>query len=75
MLADTLYTEAKFVTIQCRLVAENKLRRYQRSTYEDVQGRLYDLWDEYEQGRISTSKLLRECSVVYSPTIAGSDMN
>ena len=69
MLADTLYQEAEFVGIQTRLVAENKLKRYHRAKYSELQGRLYDLWGQYENKGISASKLLRECGKVYSPTI------
>ena len=48
-LVDLLYRESRIVDVQVLLVAEHKLRRNQRLTYKDVQGRLHDLWDEYDR--------------------------
>jgi len=68
-MAPLLYAEAEFVSLQVELVSEKRLRRHQRSTYTTLQGRLSDLWNEYSNGVISTSKLLRSCAHVYAPVI------
>ena len=69
MLVDNLHSEAKFVSVQTKLVEEHKLHRYQRSTYAGIQCQLHDLWEAYEQRQISISKLLRECGKVCGPSI------
>ncbi|XP_006820186.1 uncharacterized protein LOC102808349 [Saccoglossus kowalevskii] len=67
VLIPFIYREARLVSIQVRLVKEGKLRRYQQKQYKRIQGKLFNLWEKYEQREISTSKLLRACSKINGP--------
>ena len=62
-----LYKEARFVDIQARFVSESRLRRYQKKTYELVQGRLDEYWSLYGRRKLTTSALLRMYAEVYKP--------
>ena len=66
-LAPFLHDEAEFVTLQVSLISEKRLHRYQRKTFKKIQGRLSELWNQYDKREISTSKLLRACAHVYGP--------
>ena len=66
-LAPLLFEEAQFVSLQAVLVTENRVRRYQKSVYRRIQGRLFQYWERYADGEISTSQLLRKCAYVYGP--------
>lgn len=63
VLVPLLHNEAKDVTVTVRLVSENLVTRNQRLKYKRIHGRLFDLWDKYEdEDEYTTSKLLREAS-------------
>ena len=61
------YKEARYVDVQARLVSESRLRRYQKKTYEMVQGRLDEYWSLYGRRKLTTSALLRKCAKIYKP--------
>ena len=67
-LVSVMKAEALTVQMQVRLVSENKLQRYQRREYKDLQGRLFTAWDKFRSGESSAMQLLRTCSRVYGPT-------
>ena len=54
--------EAKLTSLQIRLVSEKKLRRIQRKEYWNVQARLCEAWDKYQNGNISAERLLNTAS-------------
>ncbi len=63
IMVPLLRTEANDVDIQVRLVSENLLTRNQRTKYRRVHGRIFEIWDKYEDDdNYTTSKLLREAS-------------
>lgn len=62
VLVPLLRAEAEVVDLQMRMVSENLLTRIQKKKYLKIHGRLFDLWDKYEDEDISTSQLLRGCS-------------
>ena len=66
-LAPLLHAEARFVELQVSLVSEERLRRFQRRRFTNLQGRLAKYWREYEKKKISVSRLLRRCSRIYAP--------
>lgn len=66
-LAIVLHEEAQYVSVQAMLVSEDRLRRYQKSKYADVQGRLQDFWSQYAAGEMTTSRLLRKASYLFAP--------
>jgi len=47
-LVPALRKQANTVSIQVRLVEEQTLARYQRTTYKRSQNRLSTLWEQYE---------------------------
>ena len=62
VLVPLLRAEAQDVSITVRLVSENLVTRNQRKKYAKIHGRLFDLWDQYEEEEeYTTSKLLRDC--------------
>lgn len=67
LLVELLFKEAKEIPIQCKLVKEGKLRRYQRRAATSTQGRLMQLWTEYGSNQRTTSSLLKACSKLYGP--------
>lgn len=62
-----LFSEAADIPLQLRLVAEGKLRRYQRKQTRQVQQMIFSLWQQYKDNTISASHLLRKCASVYGP--------
>ena len=69
ILVPLLYQKAKLVTIQMKLVGEGKLSKIHRKKYRTIQGRLFQAWSDYNDGHLSTSRLLRHCAGIYSPDV------
>ncbi|KAI8487178.1 hypothetical protein Bbelb_349760 [Branchiostoma belcheri] len=44
LLIDLLHREGRLVWMQTRQVCEGQLRRYQRTAYKNLQGRLFEAW-------------------------------
>jgi hypothetical protein len=61
------------VSIQVRLVEEQTLARYQRTTYKTSQGRLSTLWEQYEAKTIHTSNFLRAVGNIYAVAVPEPD--
>jgi len=57
-----LHEEAVFVNIGVRLLLDAGTSRLQREKYTRLHSRLSTLWDEYDAGRRSASRLLTACS-------------
>ena len=70
MLIELLHRESKLVELQATLVSDNRLKRYQRTKYTNMQGRIFTLWDEYSEEKRTTSSLLTACSNLYGPTVS-----
>lgn len=68
-LIDLLHTEASLVPVQVELVKERKLKRYQKTHFKNMQGRLFTLWEQYINKEIKTSQLLAACSHLAAPCI------
>ena len=60
ILIQLLHREATLVNMQIRLISDKKLKRHQLSTYRAMQRRLFDLWQQYEDGQS-----VRSCSKNY----------
>ncbi|XP_078316599.1 uncharacterized protein LOC111106872 [Crassostrea virginica] len=56
------------VPLQVKLVSEGKLKRHQKKKTVWIQGKLFQLWQEYADKTISVSRLLKRCGSVYGPT-------
>ena len=64
-----LHAEARFVTVQFKLVKESRLCRNQRRMYRQIQGRVFKLWDDYQAKQITTSALLAACKHLTGPSL------
>ena len=60
--------ESEIVRCQVKLVKDGKLARYQRTAYREKQGKIFQLWDKYEQRDLTTKQLLKACSHLTGPT-------
>ncbi|XP_078326514.1 uncharacterized protein LOC144622949 isoform X1 [Crassostrea virginica] len=67
LLLQELYKEATAIPMQARLLTEGKLERLHRKQATRLNGKLFQLWEHYNNGDISTTKLLRKCSELYGP--------
>ena len=57
-LVDLLHAEASLVSIHAQFVADDKLKRDQRSRYRNQQGKILCLWEQYTAGDIDVKELL-----------------
>ena len=62
LLVALLFQEARLTSLQIRLVSDKKLKRIQRKEYRNVQARLFEAWDKYQNGNISVKCLLKTAS-------------
>ena len=62
-----LHNEARLLPIQCQLVAEEKLRRYQRTQTRLFQGKVTKLWSAYENNELAAWELLKQTSALTGP--------
>jgi hypothetical protein len=55
VLVSLLYDEATAIVTQIQLVSEKKLRRCQKKKkHKKMQGRIFSVWEEYQNGVISS---------------------
>ncbi|XP_076036583.1 uncharacterized protein LOC143022321 [Oratosquilla oratoria] len=64
-----LLEQFHLIQLQVRLLSENKLKRRQLTQYRQVQGQLFELWDEYIAGNKTANELLKRCSHIMAPTL------
>ena len=69
VLIPKLHEEAKFLPVQLKFVSEGKLTRYQRKQARTNQAIIFNLWEQYNSGAISTSRLLNQCGRVNGPIV------
>ena len=70
LLVNLLHQESHLVSLQVRLVSEHKLMRQQRRKYKHLQAQIFDAWDRFIQGEISSKKLLHTCAHLNGPCMA-----
>ena len=58
VLIQLLQKEVSLVALQVKLVSDRRLRRYQRTTYKNMQKNLFNLWSQYKNGERSSQQLL-----------------
>jgi hypothetical protein len=68
-----LKKEANQLSVIMRLVDEQQLTRYQRTTYRKIHGALFRLWSEYEEKEITTSLFLRKVGQIIAPAVPRAD--
>ena len=64
ILVSPLLAEADTVTLQRRLVSENLLNKVQKQKCKKLHGKLFELWDKYDNSEITTLQLLRATSKI-----------
>ena len=52
-----------------RLISEKKLQIHKSKTYIHLQAKIFQLWQEYEDGHMSARQLLNGCAKVYGPAV------
>ena len=62
ILVHLLHEEARLVPLQAKMVSEGKLKRDQRGRYRQLQGQLFELWEDYRKGKIKASRLLKKAA-------------
>ena len=72
-LVPALMKEVRFVGVTVRLIEEQSLRRYQRVTYKKSQGRLTELWNQYEGKTLKTSDFVRSVGNIYPTAVPTSE--
>ena len=75
MFVALLHKEARLASLQVRLVSERKLKRMQRSTYREVQTRLFNLWEAFNKKEKSLKQLLKGCAIVNRPVMHWTELN
>ena len=68
MQVPLLHQEAQRVDITAKLLSTNKLKRCFKKDTTRIQGRLNQLWKDYNTSEMSTSSFIRKAGVLYSPT-------
>ena len=75
MFVALLHKEARLVSLQICLVSECKLKRMQRSTYREVQRRLFELWEAFNKKEKSLRQLLKGCANINRPVMHWTELN
>ena len=75
MFVALLHKEARLASLQICLVSERKLKRMQRSTYREVQRRLFELWEAFNKKEKSLRQLLKGCANINRPVMHWTELN
>lgn len=75
MFVVLLHKEARLMLLQIRLVSERKLKQMQRSTYCEVQRRLFELWEAFNKKEKSLRQLLKGCANINRPMMHLTELN
>lgn len=66
-LVEVLHVSAMQAQSDCRLVSEDKLRKYQRKQFCNYQAKLFTLWDQYTAKELRPTQLLQRVSCLHAP--------
>ena len=67
LLIELLERKARLTAITIRLVSNGKLSRIQRKCYRNIQRKLFDCWDKYDNREKTAAQLLKLCSHLNGP--------
>ena len=67
IVVKVLFKEVKKMENRLKMVSENKLTRRQKTGMKTVQGKVFKMWQEYEDGYLSVNSLLNRVKDVYAP--------
>jgi hypothetical protein len=62
-----MYSEAKRLPTQMKMISEGKLKRYRRKRSLTVQSQLFQVWEKYNSNQVSAHHLLKKCGAIYGP--------
>ena len=65
VLLKLLQREAKMVNLQLQLVAEAAVGRFRRAIYRDMDAKITELWDLYDQHEIVCEDFLKKIGAIY----------
>ena len=68
VLINLLHQESLFVTLQARLLSENKLKRQQHHKFSKLQAKVSKYWEKFVEGDRTTKQLLRACLYLNGPS-------
>ena len=63
-LIHLLYDESNAVELQCNLLKENQLDTYITAKYAMKNREFFDLWAQFDEGKITVKQLLYSCARV-----------
>ena len=66
-LVTLLHSEAKLVQLQVSLLSVSKLKRSQKKSQRDMEGKIFNAWDAFISGEKIPKELLKTVSRVYAP--------
>jgi len=69
LLCALLGHEASMVTLNVKLMSDNKVRRTRRKNSVSTDARLQRYWAEYQAGSRSVSRLLNACARMFAPRL------
>jgi hypothetical protein len=61
-LINVLFEESKAIDLQCKLVGDKKLQRYQKKKFKVHQQHIFKLWDNFKNNNIDAKELLQQLS-------------
>jgi hypothetical protein len=67
-LIQLLVQETEIININMVLISEQRLKRYQRTKYRQLQADIFAAWDKYAAGTLTVTQLLDTCGQLYTPT-------
>jgi hypothetical protein len=67
LLITLMYSEAKRLPTQMKMISERKLKRYRRKRSRTVQSQLFQVWEKYNSNQVSAHHLLKKCGAIYGP--------
>ena len=68
-LTGLLFDEAAQIEVTLRLVSEGKVRRHQKKTFKELQGKTSLQWDFYRAGDRTVMQCLKTLSRLYGPVV------
>ncbi|KAJ8037700.1 hypothetical protein HOLleu_18590 [Holothuria leucospilota] len=69
LLIDLLHKEARLTSIQVRLLLDRKLQRIEKKKYRELQGRVFDIWDRFNNNELTAKQLLKARAYINGPAV------
>jgi len=66
-LVELLHNEARVCELSIKLISSGKLKGIQKRKYRNLQRKIFDLWEKFENNEKSAVQLLKACSAWMAP--------